>query len=150
MSLAGMIWKRVAVHEVVAEFVRAEQHTLEVILSAASMVRLAPLLNSPNIGDPQENHARLRYLFLIRRQLVGEIPLDTRWYEVRDLTDNELVELYVIARCGWDDPRDKNELLRVATRSPRALTDQPSNWRRPILWGHKRTGPFTIIEGNKR
>jgi hypothetical protein len=26
----------------------------------------------------------------------------------------------------------------------------PSNWGTPILWGHDRKGPFTIIEGNHR
>lgn len=150
MSLANMSWKHVAVHEVIAELLRGETHKLRVALSPAAVAHLTPLIDSPNIADPQENHARLRLLHLIRRQLIGEIPPDTRWYEVRNLTDAELPELHVIARCGWDDPRDQNELLRVAARSPRSLTSQPKNWPRPILWGHTNAGPFTIMEGNNR
>jgi hypothetical protein len=147
MSLANMAWSRVNVHEVVAEFLRGERHRFEQILSPAAM---ASLIDSPNIRDPYANHNRFRYLLLSRRYLIGEIPPDTRWYEVRNLTDNELSELHVIARCGWDHADDRNELPRVALRRPSTLTDQPGSWARPILWGHKRAGPFTILEGNNR
>ena len=58
MSLAGMIWKRVAVHEVVAAFLRSEAHRLAVTLSPASAVRLMPVITAPNTSDPLENHAR--------------------------------------------------------------------------------------------
>jgi hypothetical protein len=151
MSLAGMIWKRVTVHDVVAVFLRSEPHQLAGVLSPASAVRLMPMITSPNTSDPQENHARLRLLHLIRRALIGEIPPDTRWYEVRNLTDNELPELHVIARSVWDAPgQDNNELRHVAARKPRLLSSQPSSWPPPILWGHDKAGPFTIIEGNNR
>ena len=146
MSLASMLWTRVTVHETVAEFLRGERHRFVDAASPAEMV----LIDSPNLDDPQANHMRLRYLHLSRCHLIGEIPPDTRWYEVRHLTDKELSELHVIARCGWDDPSDKNELLRVASRRPKALTSQPTSWARPILWGHEEAGPFTIIEGNNR
>jgi hypothetical protein len=106
MSLAGMIWKRVAVHQVVAEFLRSEPHHLARALSPTSVARLMPMITSPNTTDPMENHARLRLLHLIRRQLIGEIPPDTRWYEVRNLTDNELPELHAIAvRVGRSGTR---------------------------------------------
>jgi hypothetical protein len=151
MSLADMIWKRVSVHRVVAEFLRNEPHRLELTLSPASHARLAPLIASPNLGDPAENHARLRLLYLIRRPLIGEIPPDTQWHEVHNLTDNELAELHVIAHSGWDAPgQDRNELLQVAARMPRTLSGPPSSWPPPILWGHSKAGPFTIIEGNNR
>jgi hypothetical protein len=151
MSLADMAWKRVSVHRVVAEFLRNEPHRLALTVSPASQTRLMPMIESPNIGDPAENHARLRLLYLIRRQLIGEIPPDTQWHEVRNLTDNELTELHVIARSGWDAPgQDNNELLRVAARMPRSLLGPPSNWPQPILWGHDKAGPFTIVEGNNR
>jgi hypothetical protein len=151
MSLADMTWRRISVHHVVAEFLRNEPHRLALALSPASQARLAPMITSPNIGDAAENHARLRLLHLVRRQLIGEIPPDTQWHEVRNLTDSELAELHVIARSGWDAPgQDNNELLRVAARMPRPLLGPPTNWPAPILWGHDKAGPFTIIEGNNR
>jgi hypothetical protein len=146
MSLVNMEWNRVSVHEVVAEFLRGERFKFERLLPSAEMA----LIDTPNISDPRENHARLRYLYCSRGSLIGEIPPDTRWYEVRNLTGEELSELHVIARCGWDHSGDKNELFRVALRRPSVLTSQPSSWARPILWGHAKAGPFTVLEGNNR
>jgi hypothetical protein len=146
MSLARMDWSRSTVHEVIAEFLRAERHKFSESISSAEM----ELIDSPNVRDAQANHARLRHLYRIRAHLIGEIPPDTRWYEVRNLTDEELSDMHVIARCGWDHPSDKNELMRVASRLPKQLIKQPTAWERPILWGHEKGGPFTIIEGNNR
>ncbi len=146
MSLANMAWNRVSVHEVIAEFLRGERNKFEQSLPSAKMV----LIDSPNTTDPHANHARLRYLYCSRGYLIGEIPPDTRWYEVRSLTDEQLSELHVIARCGWDHSDDRNELHRVAGRRPSVLTSQPRSWARPILWGHEKAGPFTILEGNTR
>jgi hypothetical protein len=55
---------------------------------------------------------------MIRAPFIGELPADTRWYEVDNLTDEDRPELHVVARCGWDDPsgQDKNELFKVAAR----------------------------------
>jgi hypothetical protein len=142
MSLSDMTWKRVPVHHMVAAFHRSEQHR---IAGARP-----PELARPDLEDPQQNHQRLRYLLLIRRLLIGEIPPDTDWYEVDNLTDADLPRLHVIARCGWDDPRDRNELHQVAARRPEPLLKPPTEWPPVILWGHQRGGPFTIIEGNHR
>lgn len=147
VSLIDMKWRSVTVHAVVAEFLRSERHRLIALPRDA-----LALIDQPNIVDPPENHARLRYLALIRRQLLGEIPPDTRWYKVCTLTDGNLPELYVIGRCGFDDPcgRDQNELQSVASRRPEQMNSAPPNWESPILWGHDRSGPFTIIDGNHR
>jgi hypothetical protein len=147
VSLIGMRWRRVTVHEVVAAFLRSERYKFTMV-----PLDVLALIDHPNIVDPSQNHARLRYLASIRRQLLGEIPPDTRWYKVWTLIDAELPEIYVIGRCGFDDPygRDRNELQRVASRRPEPMNSQPSTWGTPILWGHDRTGPFTIIEGNHR
>src|SRR5262245_862172 len=146
MSLANMAWNRVSVHEVIAEFLRGERFKFDQSLPSPGMA----LIDSPNINDPRENHARLRYLYCSRRGLLGEIPPDTRWYEVRNLTGEELSELHVIARCGWDDLRDRNEVFRVVLRRPSAWTTKRSSWPRPILLGHEKAGPFTVLEGNNR
>jgi hypothetical protein len=103
VSLINMKWRQVTVHAVVAEFLRSERHKLATLPPDA-----LALIDQPNVGNPPENHARLRYL----RCLLGEIPPDTRWYKVCTLTDAELPELYVIGRCGYDDPcgRDQKPL----------------------------------------
>lgn len=145
MSLAEKTWTRVSIHKVVLEFLRSEEQRIP-------PGPLAAVLNSPNLSDANENHQRLRWLYVIRRWLIGEIPPDTVWYRVDNLTDSELNELYGIARCGLDDPKgvDKNELFNVAKRMPEPLRQPPSSWKMPILWGHTKTGPFTIVEGNHR
>jgi hypothetical protein len=111
-----------------------------------------PVIDAPNVNSPHENHTRLRILYHGRAQFFGEVPPDTRWYEVKFLTDNELDDLYVVARVSpWmtADPNDMR-LRRVAARCPDKLKDPPGDWRRPILWGHETAGPFSIFEGNNR
>jgi hypothetical protein len=38
----------------------------------------------------------------------------------------------------------------VAELKPEPLLKPPPACERPILWGHKKSGPFTIFEGNHR
>jgi hypothetical protein len=112
---------------------------------------LSKLLDQPTLNDPEENRARLRLFYLTGRHVFFvEIPPDTEWYEVHNLTDNELGELHVVNYQEWNDPGDKNELAKVAARKKIALRRPPSAWDSPILWGHNNAGPFTIIEGNTR
>jgi hypothetical protein len=150
MGLAQLQWNKTSVHEIVAEYLRAEKDRLACSLSPENVRHLAPLIEQPDLANPSQNHARLRCLWMIRGRLFAEIPPDTEWFEVRSLSRNHLCNLHVIARCGWDDPDDQNELYRVAARKPEVLRTAPSQWLRPILWGHARSGPFTIIEGNHR
>ena len=93
-------------------------------------------------------------LLATRRQLVGEIPPDSRWYRLSHLSREHLPELLVIARDGWDDAwgnaQNGNEVLNVAPRRPQPLRTDPSAWSAIVLWGHTRQGPFTILEGNNR
>jgi hypothetical protein len=42
-----------------------------------------------------------------------EIPPDTKWYEVHNLTDQELTELHVVNFHTFNDPADQNELMKV-------------------------------------
>ena len=147
MALAQQVWQQTTIHEVVAEFLLSER-----VKYARLPANLLAQVDTPNTANPAENHFRLRLLNYMRLQIMVEIPPDTTWYEVRSLTDAELPELLVIAHCGWDDDlgRDRNELSAVARRRPQAVRDPVAQWRRPILWGHDRTGPFTILEGNNR
>src|SRR5208282_3491057 len=155
MSFATMNWMQVPIHKVVLAWLRAERDTKVARILAALPVAiwslgLSNLLDRPNLDDPQENRARLRLLYMIRNVFVVEIPPDTEWYEVHRLTDKELTELRVVNFGDWTDPAEKNELTKVAARKKPELLAPPSSWEPPILWGHDRKGPFTIIEGNNR
>jgi hypothetical protein len=156
MSLAQKTWTGTSLHEVVLAWLRAERETnvaqaLSTLPAAIWFPGLSNLLDRPNLSDPDENRARLRILHLIRNIFIAEIPPDTTWYEVHNLTDKDLNELYVVNFPGeWNDRNDSNELVKVARRKQIVLRALPSVWQPPILWGHDRNGPFTIIEGNKR
>lgn len=153
MSLADKQWKEISWDEVVAAFLQGEDYQFMKLHNAS-------IINNPNFSEPTHNALRSMLLQLIRGGLTSRIPLDTVWYKVHSLTDHELDELYVIGRSGWDyDPnhpddnkhsRDNNELRRVAARRPERLRDKPADWTCPILWGHDKFGPFSIMEGNHR
>jgi len=143
--LADADWRRVTVHDMHLAFLVAERERY-----APALARFGPgLVDAPDLADPEQNRLRMRMLYYMRRHLVGEIPPDTEWHEVRWLTDEHVDELRVIGRCEWDNPLDRNQLRRVAARAPRAAP--PTLPLGPIvLWGHGRGGPFTILEGNHR
>jgi hypothetical protein len=158
MALFRKIWVPISVHEMVATFLQAERDKLTIERycradNIKSRKQDMVLINRPNLGNAIENHRRLRLLNMIRAPLLAEIPIDTQWYKVSNLEDKDLADLHVIARCGWDDKkqRDNNELLHVARRRIAQKLQMPTvKWSAPILWGHVKKGPFTIIEGNNR
>jgi hypothetical protein len=151
-------WTRITFHDVVLEWLRAERKTqLEVRLALIMpapiwSAGLTKLLEEPNTKDAEENRARLRLLCMYRNANVMEIPPDTEWYLVQTLTDRELKKLYVFNHSNFRNPGDLNELGKVAARmAPIALTCPPDKWsERPVLLGHHKRGPFTILEGNHR
>lgn len=146
MSLANMVWTQVTIHDVVAAFLQSERDKF-----AGLPPDLMHKIDSPDTNNSLDNHFRLRLLYYVRCFLMAEIPPDTQWFEVQNLTNNELNDLYVVGRCGWDAPGlDNNQLATVALRRQETLTAPPSSWRKLILWGHDRQGPFTILEGNHR
>ena len=109
------------------------------------------LVMEPNIDDLVENRLRASLIAALRGPLLQRLPTDTQWFKVNFLRDEHLPELRVIGRCGLDSPADENEVLEVAKRRPRPLikTQMPL-WEPPMLWGHSKAGPFTILEGNHR
>jgi len=143
MPLANKQWRPISVHEMVLEFLRSERHRFP--------SEVVSRIDTPNLNDGNENFDRLRMLYVIRAPFIAEIPPDTQWFEVTDLTDQDLPQLLVVARCGWDDDaNDANELLKVGRRRPQELAKPFTSWAKLILWGHTKTGPFTIFEGNNR
>jgi len=155
MGLAAMKWSPEPVHKVILAWLRAERDTrVAMRLSNAPKVVwpvvISKLLDHPDLDNSEENRARLRLFYIIRSLFFVEVPPDTKWYEVHNLTDKELPELRVINSNEWTDPNDKNELAKVAARKKLELRAAPATWEPPILWGHDMNGPFTIFEGNNR
>jgi hypothetical protein len=156
MALAQKTWTPIPVHRVILAWLRAERRTyvaarLAAFPQAVWMPGVAKLLDQADLESADENRARLRLLYLIRNIFFTEIPLDTQWYEVEYLTDSELSnEVHAVSHADWNDPRDRNELPKLAARKQIELRAPPDTWDTPIVWGHNRDGPFTVLEGNKR
>lgn len=154
MSLAQRDWTAVSIHKVVLAWLRAEREKLAAQFSELPadlwMHGLAKVIDKADLDSPIENRARLRLLYFARSLFFFEIPPDTAWYEITHLSDGDLAELHVVRHGNWTDAADKNELVKVAARKNFTLRTPPADWATPILWGHDRTGPFTILEGNHR
>ena len=126
MALATKKWSPVSVYKIIAAFLIAEREkgVQEKLVDTGSIAAadVAPLLDAPNIGNPEENYFRMRMLYRYRNMFFGELPSDTAWFEVESLTDVELSQLHVVGRCGSDDTaHDQNELLQVAQRRQEPL-----------------------------
>ena len=157
MSLAQMQWKKVSLDEVILVWLRGEKRSRVLpLFSNTPFPRLTweagvnKLLDNPDLQNSEENRARIRLLYIFRWIFLVELPPDTLWYRVNNLTDHELSELYAVNIDEWKDPSDNNEILKVGLRKGQQLVCHWSSWEPPILLGHSRTGPFTIIEGNNR
>jgi hypothetical protein len=145
LRLEYQSWRVVTIDAVHLAFARAEWHRLPGTTPAERH-----LIDSADLTDDAENKRRRQLLYGLREPLMRWVPSDTAWYEVQYLEAGHLGELLVIGRCCWDDAADRNELPKVARRRSLVLNTPPARWSEPILWGHSRTGPFTILEGNKR
>ena len=144
-QLATEIWEPVTIDHVHLAFFRSEFAKLP-----GRIVGDEDLAQHPDVSDPIQNRRRQTLLYGWRKPLLERIPASTTWYEVRYLCEGHLHQLRIIDFPDWNSPQDRNELLKVAGRKTIAMKDDPSQWSAPILWGHTRKGPFTIIEGNNR
>jgi hypothetical protein len=108
------------------------------------------LAERPDIASAAQNERRRKLLYEWRGRMLFHVPASTTWYEVRYLREGHLHQLRAIDFPEWNSDKDHNELLKVAKRKPIILTHEPHRWPAPILWGHDRKGPFTILEGNNR
>ena len=105
------------------------------------------LAAAPDLDSPAENERRRTLLYAWGRRFLMHIPESTTWYEVRYLREGHLHQLRAIDFPEWNSHKDRNELPKVARRVHIPMTDGPDLWQMPILWGHSRKGPFTILEG---
>jgi hypothetical protein len=112
LSLTNKKWTRVSLHKVVLEWLRAEQNTNPNLIQQFSATpSLRSLLeDNADLNAPDDNRVRLQLIYLARWIFLLEIPPDTRWYEVRNLTDEAVGELRAVNYHEWTDPGDKNEL----------------------------------------
>jgi hypothetical protein len=147
VALSGKKWSPISWHHVVLAWLRAERRNQQ--LSQWPQAALSAVLDAPDLSDLEQNRMR-QYLLLYRTVFISEIPPDTTWFEVRNLTHGDIAELRAVNFESWSDHADANELIKVAARKPIELANEPSSWDSPILWGHSKAGPFTIFEGNHR
>ena len=153
MSLADMGWRPVSMHHVVLAWLKAERDSYVAQVqprTRLSVPEIAALLDNADLENPVQNRERLRLLYWTRNLFVLEIPPDTEWFEVRNLSHEHMGELLAVYHVAWTDASDNNELQNVAKRKEITLIKPCSEWEPPILWGHGRKGPFTILEGNNR
>jgi hypothetical protein len=144
--LADETWISATHAEVCLAFLRAEWEKVPEITRWHDR----RLVDAPDLANWHENSLRRLILGSWREPLLAHIPADTSWWRVRSLRHTHTTELLVIASDDWRDPLDGNELLNVARRRGETLRTKPADWSPPILWGHEREGPFTILEGNNR
>lgn len=145
-SLSQEEWLPATHAEVCLAFLRAEWHKVPAITSWHDR----RLVDDPDLASAGENSLRRLILGAWREPIVGRIPSDTAWWRVRFLRDTHAGQLLVIGSEDWRSPADSNELLAVARRRSEPLRMPPEQWEPPILWGHYRDGPLTILEGNNR
>ena len=143
-------------------FLRGEAHKFEKLTGDACR-----LIRAYEPQNPKDNLGRCILLSAKRGGLFDGIPPDTRWYRVEYLRNEHLDELLVMRESNWNSESDQNELRKVASRKkiPRRsapgdrgdrhqilefYSDDPNKWQSPILWGHDKDGPFTILEGTHR
>jgi hypothetical protein len=146
LSLAGEVWEPANLNAVCLVFLKAEWYKHP----DNSRGQYSNLLESPALGDANEDQIRSWLLAKTRDPLLWYIPSSTDWFMVKHLRRRHFTELHVINHSDWTSSADRNELLKVSRRRPEPLYGPSTSWASPILWGHSKAGPFTILEGNHR
>ena len=133
------------------------------------------IIERPDLNDPAENALR-RQLLRYRDDILITIPDDTEWWEI-ELASEDLAGLLAInypaweiysggtgrlltvaaticdgVRCTAEDPKIADGLVAIR-ENVRGIYFALSAGRMVgalVLLGKAATGPFTVIEGNKR
>jgi len=145
LQLRSQSWQPIPIERVHLAFFRSEFDTLPGRLPSDTA-----LARNPDPTNEAENKRRKELLYGKRSPLLAQVPDATEWYEVRFLREQNLHQLRAINHPEWRSRADRNELSKVARRKVVRLREEPHVWDPPILWGHERTGPFTILDGNNR
>lgn len=145
-ELVNEHWKLCARERVVLAFLRAEWDKWPLLM----MLGDRGIVDNPDLKDPVQNNTRASLLWHVRAPLLELIPADTCWFEVKNFSRAHCWQLHAINFPDWNSPDDMNELEKVAIRKPEPLRVPVNEWASPILWGHSKSGPFTVLEGNHR
>jgi hypothetical protein len=148
MKLTEEKWTSCSVHEVTLSFLRSEWIKWPTVATYWDR----RLIEEPVSMDSGAINLRALMLWAIRSALIGQVPQDTKWFKVEHLRKAHLDELLAINHIGFTSATDRNELRKVALRMPNEIWRgaPPSGEWSPILWGHDRGSPFTILEANHR
>jgi hypothetical protein len=144
--LAAETWTPCSVHEVVFSHLRSEWAKYP---NVSAFWDRQLITDAADLSSPLENNIRATMLMTIRAGLLLQIPADTVWLRVQHLRGPHLRQLHAVNHGDWIAPGDMNELEAVAVRATQPCYEPTEAWE-PILWGHDRRGPFTILEGNHR
>jgi O-antigen/teichoic acid export membrane protein len=167
-SVPGLVRlrRRVAEHEVIAEFLRNDFDCAEF---AQYRHTLHSVVATPDVEDDEENSVR-RALFNVRHgQLWRELPNDTQWFEA-EIRPDDLDRLQVFPRAQWRRlavgnyalPQIAQRVLdeRYRQRTNETFLDKIDDLRTHLrqdfvggavlLIGVSEGGPFTILDGNHR
>lgn len=151
--------------EAISEFLKADLYH-EVYEGFRDKLR--PIVERPNLANPDENAQRRALLFLRHLALWTELPEDTKWYEVT-LSRADLQKVRVFPRAQWRSLAKGNfELPFVAERMRdrqqscadpfsrkigsicNLLSSEECRFDSILLIGIDETEPLTIIDGNHR
>lgn len=149
-SLADANWSPCSAHAVVLAFLRAEWDKPLPGAFPLRMIGDRGIIDKADLEDATENNIRSSLLWSIRAGLLQGVPTDTRWFDVRHLREQHFHQVRAINYRDWTSPADCNELENVAARKRLELEKPVTDWQPPIMWGHDRKGPITILEGNHR
>lgn len=151
-SIAGQTWEKVSINEIIHTFLVAELEKVNEAFNGQINLHeenISKIIANPDFKSEHQNC--LRSMLLVHRLgILKEIPSSTIWHKVSSINESHYNELFAINDKDWVSSDDKNELPKVAKRMNIKLTNDPSTWQMPILWGKSKKGPFTIIEGNHR
>lgn len=147
-TIADQKWEEVSINEIILVFLTGEYNECVKNFGELALIH-KEIIQNPNLNNESENSIR-SMLLAFRIGIMAQIPLSTKWYKVSSINESNLNELYSINDTGWVSDEDNNELLKVAKRKKINLKTDSQNFIAPILFGHNKYGPFTILEGNKR
>lgn len=125
------------------------------------------LVTNPDLGDWEQNYLRKEFLWKGRFPLLGQLPLQIKWYLV-ELDIEEFKNLLVIRENGWDKTfgLGKNlEEVALAVQNNvedrwgvnfKLINDIKNNIgkhvfkEKIILISSNKEAPYTVVEGNHR
>jgi hypothetical protein len=111
------------------------------------------LILEPDLLNPAHNTTRFGLLHGLDGLLWESVPQDTAWFEVRHVGVHHFGQLRHIHHLKWSvhSASKTNAVLEIAPirRERMRPSAVPDAWR-PVLWGHSRDAPLTILDGNHR